>query len=116
MSYVSYQWTVCELDGDKECVDVSNWDSFNDAIAFVARCGDCDDGVSSHSIELVRDDDSGRSWAPYERDLGLSEQFCDAYGNFVARVPKRLLQEVNAAALRDGHKTPHNTHNPQEPR
>lgn len=47
-----------------------------------------------HVIALVRDDDMGRSWA-YIDNGELPVDFCDAYGNAVARVPKRFHAEVS---------------------
>lgn len=52
-------------------------------------------------LVLVRDSTrDGRAWA-YVDENGKLKHFCDAYGNFVCKVPKRYRKEFNHALLGD---------------
>lgn len=44
-------------------------------------------------VGLMRDDDKGRSWA-YITNGKLPENFLDAYGRIVAKVPQRYHKEL----------------------
>lgn len=99
---VSYEWateltTTTDTDAHEadEVLDVSHWDTYEQARAFAAN--PVDDPGTEWRVVLVRDDDGGRAWA-YMEAGALPDNFRDAYGNCTARVPQRFHKEVARTA------------------
>lgn len=95
---VNYEWavemtTTVETAEHEvgEVLDVHHFDAYAGAVDLAA--GAAEDGTEWR-IVLVRDDDTGRSWAYMEGGV-LPEHFDDAYGREVARVPQRFHKEVS---------------------
>lgn len=97
---VSYEWDVethtavesAEFE-EGEVLEHDHRDSY-------AQCAEIASGEPPEgcrfAIVLVRDDESGRSWA-YMEDGELPAHFINAYGKEVAKVPLRFHREVEVA-------------------
>jgi hypothetical protein len=98
---VFYEWIV-ELTTTKETaeheadeiLDTHGCESYVGARLLATEISE--PGVEGQ-IALVRNDDAGRSWA-YLEDGVLPSHFADAYGDDVAKVPKRFVAEVARAS------------------
>jgi hypothetical protein len=104
---VYYEWDVethlhyfDEVEGSVESMDVIEHhfcDSFKDALEIFRQTPETHpEGILSHHLVLVRDDDEYCSWA-YLDDNKLPEQFMDANGNNRTKVPQRFVKEVERA-------------------
>lgn len=87
---VTYEWDIEKYDGD-EIVDHNHRDIVHEFDGEELTLAVAEDG---YRLVLVRDDDSGRSWA-YVTNGELPTDFLDAYGKIVAKVPQRFFKEFN---------------------
>lgn len=97
---VNYEWDVEEVTAiesaeheEDEVIDHQFCKSFAEVKAILATTPR--DGMKFVPV-LVRDDDDCRAWA-YMEDGQLPGSFEDAYGNPVAKVPKKFIAEVARA-------------------
>lgn len=88
---VDYEWDVETVEIESE--DIVDHEFCKDYADAKATAATAPGPGHRHDIVLVRDDDNGRSWA-YMEDGKLPSHFSDAYGNAVAKVPKRFTNEV----------------------
>jgi hypothetical protein len=98
---VDYEWdveTVTDRESEQheegEVLDHNHTDSYAEALSWT-RNFKPEDG-ERFQIVLVRDDNTGRSWA-YMKDGKLPEYFEDAFQRRTAKVPQRFHAEVARA-------------------
>ncbi len=95
-----YEWaveetTTTETDEHEvgEVLDVNHFESYHEAAEFAKHMGEFDTAFE-FNIVLIRDgDDGSRAWA-YVEDGYLPEQFRDAFGHEVGRVPVGFSREM----------------------